>query len=344
MPDALQLCPNDHPPFGEVCAGHAEALGRLGYRVRTVFFESRGFEPPAEFEFDYRPADRLVDVGTPELLVSHRYGAYRAGVGLARRLSIPQHVVVAHEFGMFSRLSRRIRRRLLATRTTRFAGVSDPVADDLRRTGVREPLVLPNPIDAARIRARLKPRNDARAAVGVPNDAFVVGVVGRLHPKKNPLRAADVFARYRAEDHNALLVFIGTGPLQDQVARRAGDGIVLAGFRPDVRELLGAFDVVLSCSTRSEAFGLALLEALAAGTRVIAADQPGPRFVLGQCGSYFETDAELLARLRDMRAGGSSSPPGEDFAATAMQHVAREFSVDALGSRYDTFVGRQWGR
>ena len=332
--DVLQLCPNDHPPFGEVCAGHAEALGRLGHRVRTIFFASRGFQPPAEFEFDYKPADRLVDVGKPELLISHRYGAYRAGVGLARRLSIPQHIVLAHEFGMFSRFSRRIRRRLFATRTTRFAGVSPPVAEDLRQSGVRAPLVLPNPIDAARIRARLIPRETARAALGVPDNAFVVGVVGRLHPKKNPMRAVDVFARYRAEDHTAQLVFVGTGPLKDQVARRAGDGVVLAGYRPDVRELLGAFDVLLSCSTRSEAFGLALLEALAAGTPVIAADQPGPRFVLGPCGSYFQTDAELLARLRDVRAGGS--PQGDDFVATAMRHVAREFSVDALASRYDT--------
>lgn len=334
--DVLQLCPNDHPPFGEVCAGHAEALGRLGHRVRTIFFESRGFQPPAEFEFDYRPADRLVDVGRPELLISHRYGAYRAGIGLARRLSIPQHIVLAHEFGMFSRLSRRIRRRLFATRATRFAGVSAPVADDLRRSGVRAPLVLPNPIDAARIRAHLKSREAARSELGVPDNAFVVGVVGRLHPKKDPLRAVDVFARYRAEDHTAQLVFVGTGPLQDQIARKAGDGVVLAGYRPDVRELLGAFDVLLSCSTRSEAFGLALLEALAAGTPVIAADQPGPRFVLGQCGSYFKTDAELLARLRDMRTGSSLSAPGDDFVATAMQHVARGFSVAALASRYET--------
>lgn len=333
--DVLQLCPNDHPPFGEVCAGHAEALGRLGYRVRTVFFASRGFKPPAELEFDYRPADRLGDVGRPELLVSHRYGAYRAGIGLARRLSIPQHIVLAHEFGMFSRLSRRIRRRLFVTRTTRFAGVSPPVADDLRQSGVRAPLVLPNPIDAARIRARLKPRETARWELGVPDNAFVVGVVGRLHPKKNPLRAVEVFARYRGEDHTAQLVFVGTGPLQDQIARTAGDGVVLAGYRPDVRELLGAFDVLLSCSTRSEAFGLALLEALAAGTPVIAADQPGPRFVLGQCGSYFESDAELLARLRDLRSGGAPSPQVDDFVDTAMRHVEREFSVDALASRYE---------
>ena len=343
MPNALQLCPNDHPPFGEVCAGHAEALARLGFRVRTVFFESRGFQPPAGFEFEYRPADRLGDLARPEVLVSHRYGAYRVGVPLARRQSISQHVVVAHEFGMFARLSRRIRRRLWATRTTRFAGVSAPVAEDLRDAGVRSPVVLPNPIDAARIRAGLKARGAARAALGVPDDAFVVGVIGRLHPKKDPMRALDVFARYRAEDHTAHLVFIGTGPLQDRVAREAGDGVVLAGFRSDARELLGAYDAILSCSTRSEAFGLALLEALAAGTPVIAADQPGPRFVLGQCGSYFQTDAELLARLRDARAR-RWPPRHADYVETATQRVTREFSEDALAFRYRALGVGGWDR
>ncbi len=333
MPNALQLCPNDHPPFGEVCAGHAEALARLGYRVRTVFFESRGFQPPTGFEFEYRPADRLDDLGCPELLVSHRYGAYRAGVPLARRQSIPLHVVVAHEFGMFARRSRRIRRRLRAPLTTRFAGVSAPIAEDLRDTGVRSPVVLPNPIDAARIRAGLKPGPAARAVLGVPDGAFVVGVVGRLHPKKDPLRAVHVFARYRAEDRAARLVFIGSGPLRDQVAREAGDGVVLAGFRSDARELFGAFDILLSCSTPSEAFGLALLEAMAAGTPVIAADQPGPRFVLGQCGRYFQADTELLAGLRDARAR-RAAPHRAEFAETAARRIKSEFSVDALVSRY----------
>ena len=206
-----------------------------------------------------------------------------------------------------------------------------------------QPVVLPNPIDAARVRAGVRPRGAARAALGVPDDAFVVGVVGRLHPKKDPLRAVHVFARYRAEDQAAYLVFIGTGPLRDQVAREAGDGVVLAGFRSDARELLGAFDVLLSCSTRSEAFGLALLEALAAGTPVVAADQPGPRFVLGQCGSYFQTDAELLAGLRDARAR-CSPPHHADYVEAATQRVTREFSVDALASRYRDLAVRGWSR
>ena len=116
MRDALQLCPNDHPPFRGVCAGHAKALEVLGFRVRTVFFEARGSaSPPADSGVVYgHPRDRRSVVAglRPELLVSHRHRAYRAGVGLARRMSIPVHVVVAHELGMFARTTRRLRRRL----------------------------------------------------------------------------------------------------------------------------------------------------------------------------------------------------------------------------------------
>ena len=342
MAEALQLCPNDHPPFPEVCAGHARALALLGYRVRTVFFESRGVGRPLGFEFDYATPSRLIDhVGRPELLVSHRHRAYRTGVGLARRLSIPRHIVVAHEFGMFARYTRRLRRRLWASGRPCFAGVSPPVADDLSASGIPSPVVLPNPVDAAALRRGLLPRAAARRALGLPEGAFAIGVVGRLHPKKDPLRAVDVFARYRARDPAACLVFIGSGPMGGKIREKAGVGVTLAGFRPDARALLGAFDAVLSCATEREAFGLVLLEAMAAGVPVIAADQPGPRYVLDRCGAYFETDDELLDALRATRAAQVPEAGGAAqafYRECAARRVEDEFSIDALAHRYRTVL------
>jgi len=336
--DALQLCPNDHPPFAEICAGHAAALGQLGYRVRTVFFASRAASPPgAGFDFDYAPASRLSGTGRVDLLVSHRYRAYRAGIDLARGSSSPRHVVVAHEFGMFRRLSRRLRRRLRTPRGTQFAGVSDPVAEDLRASGIPSPVVLPNPVDAGAIREGLRSRSAARKSLGIPETVFAVGVVGRLHPKKDPLRALRVFERFAREDPDARLAFVGNGPLEKELVHAAGPNVVLAGFRAEVRALLAAFDIVLSCSTEREAFGLALLEALAAGVPVVAADRPGPRYVLGPCGTYFDTDDELLRALRDLRAetaARGADLAGEDPAAA----VVARFSVDALAARYQAIL------
>ncbi|MCE2459543.1 MAG: hypothetical protein J4F38_02020 [Pseudomonadales bacterium] len=91
MPDALQLCPHDQEPFLDVCAGHAKALESLGFRVRTVFFERRRQQrSSAHFDFIHTPPRELARVvgrHAPELLVSHRHGAYRGGWGFLRTSS-----------------------------------------------------------------------------------------------------------------------------------------------------------------------------------------------------------------------------------------------------------------
>ena len=325
MPEALQLCPNDAPPFADVCAGHAAALTLLGYRVTTAFFERRAGAPAANAR--YLPPRRVLDgAAPPALILTHRYRAYRAAAGPARRFGIP-HMAVAHEFGMFASARRRLRRRLLH-RACRFAAVSPPVAEELRRAGVPAPALLPNPIDQTALRAALLPRAAARASLDLPNDAFVVGVVGRLHPKKAPQRALRAFQAHRASNPAARLAFLGDGELRPRLEREAGDGVTFAGFRADAKTLLAAFDLLLCCSTSREAFGLALLEAAAAGVPVVAAAQPGPRFALGDEGVYFDTDEELIAALR--RLATRKDP--ERRAPSA--RIERVFSVAALAERY----------
>ena len=337
MPDALQLCPNDQAPFFDVCTGHARALGLLGFRVRTVYFEARGRPQPTS-DVDYAAPRELPDLlggARPAVLVSHRHRAYRVGIRMARRMRIPTHIVVAHEFGMFARRTRRLRRRLAGRNHARFAAVSAPVAADLGASGVDSPRILPNVIDRHALRETILERGQARAELGVPSSALAIGVVGRLHPKKDPHRALRVFETYRREDPSARLVFVGDGPLRSRLEQDAGEGVVVAGFRAAARTLFGAFDLLLLCSTDREAFGVVLLEAMAAGVPVVVADRPGPRSVIGDCATYFGTDDELLEVLRTF-----ASRDQAEAVERARQRVVARFSVEALAERYrEVLVG-----
>ena len=328
---AVQLCPNDHPPFQDVCKGHAQALALCGFQVRTMYFTSHGGSRGPEESSEVIAAEGVADAlgaERPDLLVTHRYRGYRAGIRLARRLGIAKHVAVAHEFGFFARARRRWRRRLLGDGGCRFAGVSDVVAEDLAQAGVAAPLVLPNPLAADRLRANLRSRTDAREELGFGAEEFVTGVVGRLHPKKDPARALRAFARLKEAHPHARLVFVGDGELRQDLERAAGAGVTFAGFRADGRELLSAFDVLLACATAREAFGLALLEALAAEVPVICASRPGPRFVLGDCATYFDTDDELLRALQNAAEGRLDDRPA------GRARVEQLFSIEALAGRY----------
>ena len=56
--------------------------------------------------------------------------------------------------------------------------------------------------------------------------------------------------------------------------------MVFWGPRSDVPELLGQMDVFAFSTTRDEGFGIALIEAMAAGLPVVASDVPACREVL----------------------------------------------------------------
>jgi glycosyltransferase involved in cell wall biosynthesis len=118
--------------------------------------------------------------------------------------------------------------------------------------------------------ARLRDRAEARSILSLPPDAFVVGTIAELHPTKGH--------RYLIEALNQLSAvhacFIGEGELRetlaDQVAAHDLSARVhFAGLVRDAPELLGAFDLFVLPSI-SEALGLVVLEAGAAGLPVIA--------------------------------------------------------------------------
>jgi glycosyltransferase involved in cell wall biosynthesis len=82
----------------------------------------------------------------------------------------------------------------------------------------------------------------------------------------------------------ATLVIVGEGPLRNELedeARRAGvhDRVVFAGLRSDARALIGAADAIV-VSSRSEGLPMVVLEALAAGTPVVATAVRGVREIL----------------------------------------------------------------
>lgn len=103
-------------------------------------------------------------------------------------------------------------------------------------------------------------------------DGFVVGSLGRFSQEKG----LDVLLRALAMLDGVSAVLVGDGaerPALERLARELGvaDRIEMTGWEDDISARLRSIDVLVSPS-RGEAFGLALLEAMAAGLAVIATD------------------------------------------------------------------------
>jgi hypothetical protein len=135
---------------------------------------------------------------------------------------------------------------------------------------------------------------------------FTVLFVGQFRPYKG----VPVLLRAMARVHGSRLLVAGSGPEEHAYRELATElGICVEFFigveDEEVRRLYQrAHVLVLPSVTRAEAFGLVLLEAMAAGCVPVASDLPGVREVLGRIGFTFpphsvEVLAATLRHLRD---------------------------------------------
>jgi glycosyltransferase involved in cell wall biosynthesis len=118
-------------------------------------------------------------------------------------------------------------------------------------------------------------RAEMRRSVGALPTDFIVGGVGRLTHGKGFDVLIEAFRR--AALPQARLVIVGDGGQRDRLERlAAGLPTAFTGFRQDAKDWFQAFDLFVSTSRR-EPFGRVIIEALDAGTPVIASDALGPR-------------------------------------------------------------------
>lgn len=129
-------------------------------------------------------------------------------------------------------------------------------------------------------------RAKIRAQLDIPQDAVVVGAVGRLVAEKGYPELFEAWRSVRAGRPNALLIVVGPhepdkadGLGDDVVDAARADGVRFLGMRDDVDRLYRAMDVYVLLSHR-EGFPRSAMEAAASALPVIATDIRGCRQVV----------------------------------------------------------------
>jgi glycosyltransferase involved in cell wall biosynthesis len=128
------------------------------------------------------------------------------------------------------------------------------------------------------------------------DETFVLGTVGRLVPEKGVDLLVRVFRLiYSRGDEPVRLVIVGGGAQRGEIEQLAGGDprIVFAGAQENVAPFYCAFDAYASAA-RFEPFGLAILEAMAAGCPLVLTRSEGPReFVTDARVRWAEIDDEI---------------------------------------------------
>lgn len=198
--------------------------------------------------------------------------------------------------------------------------------------------VVPNGVDLDAFRpAGAEGSARARHRLGLDDSPTVV-CVGRLSRQKGQDLLLDVWPTVRRAVRGARLELVGDGPDRAALAARGLPGVSFHGRRDDVADWYAAADVVVFPS-RWEGMSLAVLEALACGASVVAADVTGVRESLppGHEGVVRPEDPAALGGALTERLLDPSLRAREG--ALAVEHVTRGHSLrstcDGIAGIYD---------
>jgi len=203
--------------------------------------------------------------------------------------------------------------------------------------------VIPNGILSGRFRVEMD-KTAARLALGLPADRFLVGMTARCSPEKGGEWWVRAMALLRAGGEDVHGVLVGGGPeLETWKALAArleiADRMTFAGPKMDVPRWLAALDAQV-CPSLQESFGLAAVEAQAAGVPVVATRVDGLLEVLHDGrDALLVPPGDAVALCEAVRAL-LRSPELRRRLAEAGRANADRYTVDAMADRYAALYRR----
>jgi glycosyltransferase involved in cell wall biosynthesis len=302
--------------------------------------------PGRRAEYVGRAADLLARL-RPNVVHTHQIGAaWYLGPGAAARQIPVLHTEHGNQFARDGGWAARLKSRLFYHRASRWVGrfccVSAEIAAAVTRWGtVPRKLVevVPNGIDTA-VADGLPTPAEAKAAIGLPPDAVVVGTVGRLNEVKRQDRLLRAAAELRPRFPTLRLVIVGDGPERSHLETLAGelglaDITTFAGFQPKPELYLRAMDV-FALTSRSEGFPVSILEAWAVGVPVVCTAVGGIPDVVADGETGLLVPQEDVAGLTTALARPLADREfAAKLSAAGAEAVRRKYSLTSVAAEYE---------
>jgi glycosyltransferase involved in cell wall biosynthesis len=261
-----------------------------------------------------------------------------------------RHVWHISEIVVRPRALHRMLQWLVPRLSDTVVSISYAVQEHLLSGGAREStfIVIHNGLDARSFATGNGAR--VRVELGIEPERPLVGLIGRVGSWKGQELLCEAAALVVRERPDTMFLLVGgvhdrqtrrLDALRARVAAlRIDANVRISDFRRDIPDVLAALDLYAHPTTDPEPFGMTVLEAMASGKAVIAADHGGPREIVvhGETG--------VLVAPRDPRALADAilallADPercrrmGEAGRRRAQSH----FSLEAFAAGYDQLYG-----
>lgn len=215
-------------------------------------------------------------------VVIHSHTLYHSGVvcmaakmaGIQVRIAHSRSTDSLNSKTFFGQIQVNIGKMLIKVFATHRLALNKECAEYLYGKGCIESgkaTVLPNAIDLTKYKMKKRAQ-----LPNVPDDALVIGHVGRFQPMKNHTFLIDFFAKFHALYPESYLVMVGDGPQRQEIAEKVesldlSKYVRFLGLRNDVYALMPCFSLFVFPSIFEGLAGV-LLEAEAAGIPSLVSD------------------------------------------------------------------------
>lgn len=209
----------------------------------------------------------LVNKLNPAIIHTHTFKAGLIGRLVGRKIkhvhTFHGHLFTDQSFSTFQKIFISFTEFLLGRRTDVLISIGDQVGSDLRARHIGRKkywLSIPPGVD----KLPKISRADARTSLGMDQEKFIVGWMGRMTSVKNPFRLLEV-AKLMPSISFAMA---GGGELLTEIVKEAPNNVAVIGWT-DAATFWSAVDCAISTSD-NEGMPIALIEAQLAGVPVIA--------------------------------------------------------------------------
>ena len=235
-------------------------------------------EPSSDIKVE-RTLRRIIKQVKPDIVYAHssKAGAFAriADLGLNNKIIYNPH---GWAFNMQQSAKKKEMYKWVEKISAHFCDKIVCISDAERESALREKICKPsklqviyNGIDLEEIE---KTTPMSRDQLGIPDDAFVVGMVGRLSKQKAPDTFVKAAKLIKEKIHNAFFLMVGDGELCDQIENLInqydlGSSFLITGWVDNPTAYMKIMNVGMLLS-RWEGFGLVLPEYMACGVPIVA--------------------------------------------------------------------------